>query len=154
VQDKLLLETSLERAAEAVGDITSPAMARFYEAFPAARASFEHHGLGNPEALEAQMVESALYCAMGWLEHREEVRIVLEGSVPHHQETLKVPLNWFRGLMDSVIDVLVETVPPDAHDELRVWAAVRRGLDEVIEASSAILAPTRSAPAEPALTEH
>ena len=42
-----LIERSLERAAETVGDITAPLMARFYAAHPAAEASFEHHGLGK-----------------------------------------------------------------------------------------------------------
>jgi hypothetical protein len=136
VPDKLrLMDASLERAAEAVGDITGPVMARFYEAFPPARASFEHHGWGQREKLEAVMVENALYVAMTWLDRPSEVRILLGGSVPRHQDTLAVAPDWYRGLVDAAIDVIVESIPPHELAELEVWKTIRRGLGDEIEAS-------------------
>jgi len=44
-QKSMLLENSLERAAERLGDITEPVMNRYYASHPEARASFNEHGL-------------------------------------------------------------------------------------------------------------
>ncbi|MFC3067800.1 hypothetical protein [Phenylobacterium soli] len=129
------METGLERAAESIGDITGPVMARFYAAHPAARAAFEHHGVGDPAALEAQMVENALMAAMTWLERPAEVRILFGGSVPHHQDTLAVPPGWYRGLMEATIDVIAGSIPPQNRAELELWDAIRRSLVQEIEAA-------------------
>jgi len=42
-----LLEQTLERAADSVGDITASAMQRFYGAYPEARDAFERLALGT-----------------------------------------------------------------------------------------------------------
>ena len=127
-----LIERSLERAAETVGDITAPLMARFYAAHPAAEASFEHHGLGKRALLEAEMVGNVLYCLMTWFERPEEIRIILYDSIPHHQETLKVEPGWYEGMLWAGIDLIEETLPEDAADERAAWAAMRAGLAETI----------------------
>ena len=136
-----LLDASLERAAETLGDLTAPAMARFYAAWPQARDSFEHHGLGRRERLEAEMVQNALYWAMNWLDRQTEITIHLGSSVPHHEETLKVSVPWYRGLLDAVIDVIVETIPADRTDELELWMRIRRELGEMVAASTAAFPP-------------
>jgi hypothetical protein len=46
-QKKLLLEESLERVVEQIGDITQPTMERYYLRFPAAREAFERLWPGN-----------------------------------------------------------------------------------------------------------
>ena len=127
-----LVERSLERAADAVGDITAPLMARFYAAHPAAQASFEHHGLGKRALLEAEMVGNVLYCLMTWFERPEEIRIILYDSVPHHQETLKVDASWYEGMLYTGIDLIEETLPDDVADERAAWETMRAGLAETI----------------------
>lgn len=127
-----LVEKSLERAAEAIGDITAPLMARFYAVYPAAEASFEHHGLGKRALLEAEMVGNVLYCLMTWFERPEEIRIILYDSVPHHQETLKVEAGWYEGMLWAGIDLFEETLPEHAADERAVWEEMRSGLAETI----------------------
>lgn len=127
-----LVECSLERAADALGDITAPLMARFYAAHPAAQASFDHHGLGKRDLLEAEMVGNVLYCLMTWFERPEEIRIILFDSVPHHLETLKVEPDWYQGMLDAGIDLIAETLPASAADERAVWAEMRSGLAEAI----------------------
>lgn len=127
-----LIERSLERAADALGDITAPLMARFYAAHPAAQASFEHHGLGKRALLEAEMVGNVLYCLMTWFERPEEIRIILYDSVPHHQETLKVDASWYEGMLWAGIDLIEETLPKDAADERAAWEAMRTGLSETL----------------------
>ena len=127
-----LIERSLERAGEAIGDITAPLMARFYAAHPAAQASFEHHGLGKRALLEAEMVGNVLYCLMTWFERPEEIRIILYDSIPHHQETLKVEAGWYEGMLWAGIDLIEDILPEDADDERAAWAAMRAGLAETI----------------------
>jgi hypothetical protein len=128
-----LLEAVLTRAAEDVGDLTRPAMALFYERYPEAKAAFERHAFGNRERLEAEMVDTALYCLMTWLEREIEVSILLHGSVPHHNETLHVRPEWYSGLLSSVIDVIASTIPADAADEVALMQDIRRDLLDAIE---------------------
>ncbi len=142
-----LLDASLERAAEMLGDITAPTMTRFYVAYPEAREAFEHHGLGKRQALEAEMVDRALYWAMNWLERPNEISIQLVSSVPHHQETLQIALPWYRGLLEAVIDVIIGTIPEDKPAELALWRKIRGELGQLIEASKSRYTPRCSAAA-------
>jgi hypothetical protein len=130
-----LLDTGLERAAEVLGDITAPVMTRFYATCPEARTAFEHHGPGNPEKLEAEMVQNALYWTMSWLDRESEIRVHLGGSVPHHEDTLYVRPTWYRGLVEAVADVIAETIPADRPDELEIWREIRSGLGRAVDQS-------------------
>jgi hypothetical protein len=82
------IEARLERAAEALGDLTVPVMAEYYRRYPDARASFVHHAPHGPERLEAEMVGNTLYYVMTWFEAPIEARIyfalidVIELGVP------------------------------------------------------------------------
>jgi len=127
-----LLETSLERAADRLGDITNPVMERYYAVHPGARESFREHGLGNTVKLEAEMVESVLYCLMSWLDRPEEVRILLDTTVPHHEETLHVDNNWFTGLIDAAVHVICETIPDTQQDEQELWKEIHQGVNSLI----------------------
>ncbi|HEY9090319.1 hypothetical protein [Parasphingorhabdus sp.] len=127
-----LLETSLERAADRLGDITDPVMARYYKIHPGARESFREHGLGNSKKLEAEMVESVLYCLMTWLDRPEEIRIMFGSTVPHHEDTLAVNSDWFSGLVDAAVHVITETIPDTQQDEQAVWKEIHKGLSDLI----------------------
>lgn len=129
---RALVERSLERAGDMLGDITQPLIDRFYAAYPAAQASFEHHGLGKRGLLEAEMVGNVLYCLMIWFERPEEIRIILYDSVPHHQETLKVEADWYEGMLYAGIDLIESILPEDATDERAAWQAMRAGFAETI----------------------
>ncbi len=122
------VDAALERAAERLGDVVPLVMAAFYARFPDARASFVHHASWHPERLEAEMVDNALYCAMTWFQRRSEIEIIFDQSVPHHQHTLKIPPEWYGGLIEATLDVLEPTVPVDAGEERAAWAALRAGL--------------------------
>lgn len=146
MQDKLLLlDGSLERAAEVLGDITPRVMARFYETYPQARDAFEYHSAGKREKLEALMVDNSLYWAMNWLDRPTEICIQLGSSVPHHEDTLKVTVPWYRGLLESVIDVIAETIPADCPAELELWKQIRLELGTMIEDSRSTYAPCYNA---------
>lgn len=131
-QKMTLLETSLERAADALGDITDPVMERYYMVHPNARASFREHGLGNTVKLEAEMVESVVYCLMNWLERPQEIRIMFGSTVPHHEETLHVNSNWFSGLVDAAVHVIAGTIPGKQQDEHKLWEEIHQGVNALI----------------------
>lgn len=128
-----LLETALERAAVRLGDITEPVMTRYYENHPAAKESFREHGLGNTRKLEAEMVESVVYCIMNWLERPQEIRIMFGSTVPHHEETLLVSHDWFTGLVDAGVTIIDETIPTAEDREREVLEEIHKGLTSVVE---------------------
>lgn len=130
--NKDLFETSLHRAAELIGDITAPALERFFARFPEARQAFEAHSRGDTAKLQAQMVETALFCLLDWLDEPYEVVSLLTSSVPHHQGTLNVPLPWYEGLIAAVLDTIAATIPADAEAEQAVCSALRRQMLEAV----------------------
>jgi hypothetical protein len=123
-----LLNTSLERAADQLGDVTAPIMALYYRRYPEAEAAFERLSIGDKPQLEGGMVENTLYCAMTWLESQAEVEIMLWHTTPHHEHTLDIRLEWFTGFADALIDVIAQTIPPECRGELAVWEEIRTGL--------------------------
>ena len=131
-QKLALVEKSLERTADQLGDITNAVISRYYALHPDARASFAEHGLGNAVKLETEMVDSVLYCLMNWIDRPEEIRIMFGSTVPHHEETLHVHIDWFSGLVDAAVQIILETVPEYRTDEQAVWTDIHRELIRLI----------------------
>jgi hypothetical protein len=127
------IEARLERAAEALGDLTAPVMAEYYRRYPDARASFAHHAPHGPERLEAEMVGNTLYYVMTWFEAPIEARIYFDTSVPHHRVALDVPPDWFRGLIEALIDVIEAGVPALDAAEQAAWNEMRAALVGLVE---------------------
>lgn len=132
-QKNELLEASLDRAATILGDVTEPVMAKYYASHPGAKISFQEHGLGNSVKLEAEMVESVIYCLMNWYDRPEEIQIMFGSTVPHHKHALNVSNEWFAGLIDAAITIISDTVPETSTDELAVWAEMRTGFKTLVE---------------------
>ena len=132
-QKNELLEASLERAATILGDITEPVMNQYYASHPGAKISFQDHGLGNSVKLEAEMVESVIYCLLNWYERPEEIRIMFGSTVPHHKHALNVSTEWFAGLIDAAITIISDTIPETSAEELTVWAEIRTGFQTLVE---------------------
>ena len=132
-QEKLaVVEQILTRAAEGVGDITAPTMASFYQRFPEARSAFEQHGGANINKLEGEMVEQALYCLMCWFDSPAEIKILLAGSVPHHETVLDVQPEYYQGLLVAAAEVIQATIPSGNKEELLVWQLLSDDLAELI----------------------
>jgi hypothetical protein len=132
-QKQAAIEARLNRAADALGDLTAPVMAEYYRRYPAARASFVHHSPHGPERLEAEMVGNTLYYVMTWFESPTEARIYFDTSVPHHRVTLDVPPDWFCGLIESLIDVIEAGVPALDLAEQHAWDEMRDALVGLVE---------------------
>lgn len=128
-----ILEQILFRAAEQLGDITEPVMAAYYARFPEAKASFDHHSLGNIAYLEGQMVENSVFCLMRWVEAPSEIRIMFAESVPHHNDTLRIPPEWYAGLIEATADVIGNSIPADRPREKMLWDQTRQDLRALVE---------------------
>lgn len=128
-----LMDRMLTRAAEQIGDLTGPAMARYYERLPEALATFEQLALGNRPLLEGQMIGNSLYCLMHWLDSPGEIEILLGESVPHHCDTLQIPTEWYEALIDTTAEVIAETIPPQANDERELLQRICSELHAVFE---------------------
>lgn len=128
----ILLESTLTRAAEQIGDITPVAMKIYYQRRPEALAAFEAHGLGKRSHLEGMMIENSLHCLMHWLQSPGEIEVLLSGSVPHHRDTLHIPPEWYSDFIETTADVIAQTIPAQNTAELVVWNEVRKELHGLI----------------------
>lgn len=134
MEDKRLavIEAGLERAADALGDITAPVIAEFYARYPDVRASFVHHMPANPARLEAEMVGNTLYYVMTWFEKPVDAGIAFDSSVPHHRVALNVPPDWYRGFIEAFLDVVEPAAIADDNDRA-VWQTLRENLVGLVE---------------------
>jgi hypothetical protein len=134
--DKLqVLESILERAADELGDITPLVMADFYSLHPGSRELFGHHGGQNVGRMEADMVESALYCLMTWFDRPAEIEIMFTHTIPHH-EMLNIPVEQFAGLLESTIRVLGATLATDDSSGACIWGELEDSLLKLAKNSS------------------
>jgi len=123
-----LIDAVLERAADALDDITPHVMARYYARFPEAQERFAFHNPEMPGKLEGEMVEQALYCLMRWHSDRGEIEVILDSTIPHHAVALAIAPELFTGMVDALCDTIAETIPPDADLEHAAWDSLRLGL--------------------------
>lgn len=128
-----LAERSLTRLAEQRGDVTAPILETYYTHHPDARASFEHHGLGQTAELEGRMVAESLFLLLTWVEDPATARIDHGTAIVHHNDTLHVTPHWYLGMVDASLEVLLESVPPDCTDELALWHEVRASFAAFVE---------------------
>lgn len=132
-----LLESSLVRAAETIGDITQPALTLYYQRFPQAAEQYDRLAPNTRASLEASMVETALYCLMTWYESRYEIEILLFHTVDHHIRTLEVPVELFSGLIEAVADVITASIPAAEEAELALWKELKSDLLAVVRKAAA-----------------
>ncbi|MGQ7828839.1 hypothetical protein [Altererythrobacter sp. Z27] len=128
-----LATASVERLVEQRGDITGEVIARYYARFPEARASFEHHGCGYREELEGRMVNTTAFFLFQWIENRASTLIEQGTTIPHHHDTLQVGPQWYMGLIDTVLEVLLETIPAENADEREMWITARGEIAQFVE---------------------
>lgn len=113
--DAELIDRCLAFAADKIGDLHPPVLEKYHDRLPGAKAELARHD--DSGELEHSMVEQALYCLMTWFVRPMEVQIVLRETVPHHIQTLMVPLRYLEELINALIDVVGEAVPLTAEAE-------------------------------------
>jgi hemoglobin-like flavoprotein len=122
------IDTTLERAAEHLGDLTPHVMALYLQRHPEAAALFNDLGLGEGSQLEGRMVEAVVYFLMEWQHSPAAVRIALLDTLPHHVRTLGIPIPAFRGLVTAVFDTVRTTIPAADPHELEAWEHLHQSL--------------------------
>ena len=127
-----LILHGLERASNEIGDITAPVLDAFFKLYPNCKSRFVELAFERVESLQARMVETTLYVLMHYFERPAEMVVLLWDTVPHHQDTLRVLPVWYSGLIHSTIDVIVQTVPVGATEELATWDLLRTELSELV----------------------
>ncbi len=131
--DAGLAELSLNRLAEAQGDITEQVLDRYYRRHPGARGSFEHHGVGDTAELEGRMVTATLFLMLQWAEDANRTRIEQGTTIVHHHDALEIGPQWYLGLIDAVLEVIVESIPGTKSAEIALWLRVRQEIADFIE---------------------
>ncbi|MGI9295192.1 MAG: hypothetical protein ACR2PS_14530 [Pseudomonadales bacterium] len=124
--DAELIDRCLEFAAEKLGDLHPPVLEKYHARLPGAKTELARHDSSGE--LEHSMVEQALYCLMTWFVRPMEVQIVLRETVPHHIQTLEVPLPYLEELINALIDVVGEAVPLTAEVERMTLNKMREEL--------------------------
>jgi hypothetical protein len=136
-----ILNQSLEKAAEELGDINRLVLSRYYEAYPEAEKAFNRLSFENRATrsrMENSMIDSVLYCFMTWFEHPKEVDLTLQGAALQHTET-KIPLTIVIGLLETTADVILSTIDRDDTDARSIWQELQTNLIEIIDQSTVTL---------------
>lgn len=137
-----ILNHSLERAAEELGDINALVQSRYYKAYPEAEEEFNRLAFQNRNTrsrMENSMIDSVLYCFMVWFEHPKEVDLTLQGASLQHTET-KIPLAVVVGLLETTADVILSTVDRDDTETRRIWQELQNSLIEIMDQSTVTMA--------------
>ena len=124
--DAGLIDRCLAFAADKIGDLHPPVLEKYHDRLPGAKAELARHD--DSGELEHSMVEQALYCLMTWFVRPMEVQIVLRETVPHHIQTLMVPLPYLEQPITALIDVVGEAVPLTAEAELMTLNKLQKEL--------------------------
>ncbi len=130
------LEASLEVVVEKYGDITPIVLERYYECHPEAKQLFKDLGYHQAAELECSMVESTLYCLMHLTERPVEIEVMLASTVPHH-DALKIPKEFFVGLVEATVDVVVSAFDISAKQFIDLWSALKSEMLGMIQKSTA-----------------
>jgi len=131
--DAELIYRCLEFTAEKIGDLHLPVLEEYHRRLPGAKAQLSRHD--NSGQLEHTMVEQALYCLMTWFERPMEVEIVLRDTVPHHIQTLDVPFPYLEELINALVCVVAEAVPPTAEAERATLYKLHKELKQTLTES-------------------
>lgn len=124
LQDKtVLMEAALECVVESIGDIMPVVIKEYYSRYPEGEASFKHHGFDGHIRLAESMVDSVLYCIIGWVDNRREVESVISDTVPHHR-SLKIPHELLVSLLDVTLGVLLSGIPDEQQDARELLESV------------------------------
>jgi hypothetical protein len=132
IDREALVRESLKRLADERGDITAEVLDRYYRAQPDARGSFERHGLNDIPGLEARMVSESVYLLLRWVEEPVAARIDQATTIVHHNDALDIGPRWYMGLIDAVLDILLEAAE-ERPEELATWQAIRTEIARFID---------------------
>jgi len=130
-----VIEAGLDQAFGKLSDITQLVLSAYYDRYPEAKIAFGEHGYDQVAQLEASMVDSALYFVETWFQQPKEIQETIEGAIPQH-ESLNIPVPLILGLLETLLDIIIGSIPSMETKDLEVWEELRLDLKNQIKASS------------------
>ena len=134
-EKQAVIEAGLDQAFGKLSDITPLVLSAYYDRYPEAKTVFGEHGYGQVAQLEASMVDSALYFVETWFQQPKEIQEAIEAAIPQH-ESLKIPVPLMLGLLETLLDIIIGSIPPMESKNPEVWEELRLDLKNQIMASS------------------
>ena len=135
-EKQAVIEAGLDQAFGKLSDITPLVLSAYYDRYPQAKIVFGEHGYGQVAQLEASMVDSALYFIETWFQQPKEIEETIEAAIPQH-ESLNIPVPLILGLLGTLLDIIIGSIPSIESNKLSVWEELRQDLKNQIVASSA-----------------
>ena len=127
-----LINLSLEQVAEALGDPTSAVFARMYERFPALE-----HFRGEDSSWENYMMQEILSNILQYADEPETALVTIKDMTTHHQ-LIGVPLDVFKGMYSTLLDVLEPTFQGDQQAAMvGAWQQAIAAIHRVVDQQSA-----------------
>jgi hypothetical protein len=137
-EKQAVIEAGLDQASSKLSDITPLVLSTYYDRYPEAKIVFGEHGYDQVAQLEASMVDSALYFIETWFQQPKEIQEAIEAAIPQH-ESLKIPVPLMLGLLETLFDIIIGSIPSIESKNPEVWEELRLDLKTHIMASSADL---------------
>jgi hypothetical protein len=134
-EKQAVIEAGLDQAFGKLSDITPLVISAYYERYPKAKVVFGEHGYDQVAQLEASMVDSALYFVETWFQQPKEIQETIENAIPQH-ESLNIPVPLILGLLETLLDIIIGSIPSMNTRNLEVWEELRLDLKNQIMASS------------------
>ena len=78
------------------------------------------------------MVSESVYLLLRCVEEPVAARIDQATTIVHHNDTLDVGPRWYMGLIDAVLDILLEAAE-ERPEELATWQAIRTEIARFID---------------------
>lgn len=127
------LDSIMMRASDTLGDITPDTLSIFYHRYPDAKSLFEYWGGIRRDRLETEMIAQGLYCLMYFYDRPVEISIILRDTVPYHRLVLNVPPETFLGLIVALGEVIFDTIPASAKNEIQLWEDLQAKIREMVD---------------------
>ncbi|NOR20767.1 MAG: hypothetical protein GQ538_11845 [Xanthomonadales bacterium] len=134
-EKQAVIEAGLDQAFGKLSDITPIVLSAYYDRYPEAKIVFGEHGYDQVAQLEASMVDSALYFVETWFQQPKEIQETIENAIPQH-ESLNIPVPLILGLLDTLLDIIIGSIPSMNTRNSEVWEELRLDLKNQIMASS------------------
>jgi hemoglobin-like flavoprotein len=127
-----LINLSLEQVAEALGDPTAAVFARMYERYPALK-----HFRGEDSSWENYMMQEILSNILQYADEPETALVTIKDMTTHHQ-LIGVPLDVFKGMYSTLLDVLKPTFQGEQQAAMAAaWQQAIDAIHRVVDQQSA-----------------
>lgn len=127
------LGSVIARATDEIGDIVPAISNRFFLLHPEAQASFAKHAPRNSVRLQSEMIDNCLYVIDQIANGSQDLEIMMELSIAHHEHALNVSRTLYFDLVRSTISILAGDLIRLDDREREQWELILTTLDSIAE---------------------